>query len=58
MLERNREISNNEESVSIKIKRRKVDYKPYLIEMTYNTYTMGWVCALLKEQTVVTAMLD
>jgi nucleoside phosphorylase len=25
---------------------------------TYNDYTVGWVCALPKEQTVATAMLD
>jgi nucleoside phosphorylase len=26
--------------------------------MTHNNYTVGWVCALLKEQTAATAMLD
>lgn len=58
MSERNREISDNEEPVSIETKRRKVDRKPHSIEMTHNTYTVGWVCALPKEQTAATAMLD
>jgi len=26
--------------------------------LTYNDYTVGWVCALSKEQTAATAMLD
>jgi nucleoside phosphorylase len=31
---------------------------PQTGEFTYNDYTMGWVCALPKEQTAATAMLD
>src|SRR5437764_14208382 len=26
--------------------------------LTYNDYTVGWICALQKEQTAATAMLD
>jgi len=26
--------------------------------LTHNDYTVGWVCALPKEQTAATAMLD
>jgi len=39
-------------------KRSKADKSPYPTEFTHNDYTVGWVCALPKEQTAATAMLD
>jgi nucleoside phosphorylase len=56
MSKRTREISHREPT-SRKTKRRQVD-RPLSIEFTYNDYTVGWVCALTKEQTAATAMLD
>jgi nucleoside phosphorylase len=32
--------------------------KDCTMELTHNNYTVGWVCALPKEQTAATAMLD
>ncbi|KAE8149064.1 purine and uridine phosphorylase [Aspergillus avenaceus] len=47
------EISDGETLVS-----RKMDSKPRSTKLTYNDYTVGWVCALPKEQTAATVMLD
>jgi nucleoside phosphorylase len=58
MSKRKREIGGNEEPVSSKTNRRKVDGKSHSTELTHNDYTVGWVCALPKEQTAATAMLD
>jgi len=58
MSERNREIGDDEESVSGEIKRRKADHEPHSTGLTHNDYTVGWVCALPKEQTAAIAMLD
>jgi len=53
---RKRKISD-EEPVSSKTKRMRAD-KSDSTELTHNDYTVGWVCALPKEQTAATAMLD
>ncbi len=39
-------------------KRRAADSSSHTAELTHNKYTVGWVCALPKEQTAATAMLD
>jgi nucleoside phosphorylase len=57
MSKRNREISDDDPGFS-ETKRRKADRKPHSTELTHNGYTVGWVCALPKEQTAATAMLD
>jgi len=57
MSERNVEIGDNKEPVSNETEKRRVDCKSS-IELTHNAYTVGWVCALPKEQTAATAMLD
>ena len=46
------------EPVSCKDNRKNTDKSPHLTEFTHNNYTVGWVCALSKEQTAATAMLD
>ncbi|KAF2187187.1 purine and uridine phosphorylase [Zopfia rhizophila CBS 207.26] len=58
MSERNGAIGDDEGPVSSKTKTRKADRKSHSIELTHNVYTVGWVCALPKEQTAATAMLD
>jgi nucleoside phosphorylase len=58
MLRRNREIVDDEEAPSDKAKRRKGSSSSHLVELTHNDYAVGWVCALPKEQTAATAMLD
>lgn len=35
-----------------------MDCKSRSMELTHSNYTVGWVCALSKEQTAATAMLD
>lgn len=55
---RSRGVNDNKELVSSKTKRVKVDSKPPSTELTHSDYTVGWVCALPKEQTAATAMLD
>jgi hypothetical protein len=57
MSKRNVEVSE-EESASRETKRRKTDHNSHLTEFTHNDYTVGWICALPKEQTAATAMLD
>jgi hypothetical protein len=56
MLERNGEIGDKE-PMSSETKRRPAGTS-YSAELTHNDYTVGWVYALSKEQTVATAMLD
>jgi len=51
-----RKISD-EEPVSSRAKRIHTD-KSDSTQLTHNDYTIGWVCALPKEQTAATAMLD
>jgi nucleoside phosphorylase len=56
MLERNGEIVDKE-PMSSEAKRRSAGTS-HSTELTHNDYTVGWVCALPKEQTAATAMLD
>lgn len=56
MSEGRREIGDKDPA-SIETKRVEAD-RSNSIELTYNDYTVGWVCALPKEQTAATAMLD
>jgi nucleoside phosphorylase len=56
MLERNGEIGNKE-PMSNETKRKPAGTS-HSTELTNNDYTVGWVCALPKEQTAATAMLD
>jgi nucleoside phosphorylase len=58
MSKRSREIGKDEESALSETKRRKLDCEHHSIELTNNDYTVGWVCALPKEQTAAIAMLD
>jgi nucleoside phosphorylase len=55
--EKNSEIGA-EEPVSSEVKRKQADHNSQSTELTHNAYTVGWVCALPKEQTAATAMLD
>jgi nucleoside phosphorylase len=52
------EEKQDENPVSSETKRRKANRKSHSTELTHNDYTVGWVCALPKEQTAATAMLD
>ena len=56
MSERNGDIGD-EETVPSK-RRRKMADESYSIVLTHDDYTVGWVCALPKEQTAATTMLD
>jgi nucleoside phosphorylase len=56
MLERNGEIGDEELAFS-ETKRRQTGASQ-TTELTVNDYTVGWVCALPKEQTAATVMLD
>lgn len=38
--------------------KRKANGSPQAIKLSHNAYTVGWVCALQKEQTAAMAMLD
>jgi nucleoside phosphorylase len=58
MSKRNRDIGSDEEPMSSETKRRKVDRKSHSTELTYNDYTVGWVCALPRELIAAAAMLD
>ncbi|RYP62481.1 hypothetical protein DL771_009725 [Monosporascus sp. 5C6A] len=58
MSKRNIEIGEDEVSMFGEPKRRKVDHSSHSTDLTHNNYTVGWVCALPKEQTAATAMLD
>jgi nucleoside phosphorylase len=51
MSERNRDI-DDKEPVS------NAECTSHSRELTHNDYTVGWICALPKEQTATTAMLD
>ena len=57
MSEGNGEIGCKE-PVSSENKRREADKSPCPTKFTHNDYNVGWVCALPKEQTAATAMLD
>src|ERR1700733_14525232 len=56
MPERNREVGDKE-LLSMENKRNE-ENSSQSTEFTHNDYTVGWVCALPKEQTAATAMLD
>ncbi|RYP18976.1 hypothetical protein DL767_009724 [Monosporascus sp. MG133] len=58
MPKRNIEIGEDEVPVFGEPKRRKADHNFHSTDLTHNNYTVGWVCALSKEQTAATAMLD
>ncbi|RYP64225.1 hypothetical protein DL770_009235 [Monosporascus sp. CRB-9-2] len=58
MPKRNIEIGEDETPVFGEPKRRKADHNCHSTDLTHNNYTVGWVCALPKEQTAATAMLD
>ncbi|KAI0531849.1 hypothetical protein GGR58DRAFT_210281 [Xylaria digitata] len=58
MSKRHRETYNNEDPVSTGIKRRKEDRGSHSTELTHSDFTVGWLCALPKEQTAATVMLD
>ncbi|KAH6970659.1 hypothetical protein BKA56DRAFT_496253, partial [Ilyonectria sp. MPI-CAGE-AT-0026] len=58
MLKRSRSIGDDGENVSSETKRRKADNSSDSTELSHHDYTVGWVCALPKEQTTATAMLD
>lgn len=51
---RAREVSSEENTGN---KKRRLD-RSSLKRLAHNDYTVGWVCALTKEQTAATAMLD
>lgn len=57
MSKRNGEVGE-EEPLSMETKRKKTDHNSHRSEFTHNDYTVGWVCALPKEQTAATAVLD
>jgi len=48
----------DEGSVSREQKRRAVGGNPQPTELAHDDYTIGWICALPKEQTAAMAMLD
>ncbi|KAL4936269.1 hypothetical protein BDV06DRAFT_205356 [Aspergillus oleicola] len=52
MLKRKRQIDDGRESESSKSE------SLHSAKSTDNDYTLGWICALPKEQTAATAMLD
>ncbi|RYP59079.1 hypothetical protein DL769_008695 [Monosporascus sp. CRB-8-3] len=58
MSKRKLEVGEDEAPVFGEPKRMKADHNSHSIELTHNNYTVGWVCALPKEQTAATAMLD
>ncbi|KAI9148801.1 ankyrin repeat [Paramyrothecium foliicola] len=55
---RRRSVDHDEEPTPRESKKRKADSPPASTELTHHDYTVGWVCALPKEQTAATAMLD
>jgi hypothetical protein len=58
MLKRGQQLKENRSSTSAAAKRRKVEGKDGSNKLTYNDYTVGWVCALPKELIAATAMLN
>jgi nucleoside phosphorylase len=58
MSKRSREIGDDEGHISNKREEKKAIYKSGSMGLTHDAYTVGWVCALPKEQTAATAMLD
>ncbi|KAL6406243.1 hypothetical protein AUP68_10413 [Ilyonectria robusta] len=58
MPKRNRETDYNEDPASGGAKRRREECESHATELTHSDFTVGWVCALPKEQTAATAMLD
>jgi nucleoside phosphorylase len=57
MTKRHREIKHDDEHMLNKRVEKKTKHESSL-ELTHDAYTVGWVCALPKEQTAATAMLD
>jgi nucleoside phosphorylase len=53
-----RKDNRYEESIFNGIERKKADKSCPPVELSHKDYTVGWVCALPKEQTAATAMLD
>jgi nucleoside phosphorylase len=58
MSKRHRGIDTNEDPISTCAKRRKEDRASHLAELVHSDFTVGWLCALSKEQTAAKAMLD
>ena len=58
MDQKRKQISNNDEDSSRETKRRKTAEDSNSRELTHSAYSVGWVCALPKEQTAAIAMLD
>ena len=57
IMKRKREMVDDEGLTSSDRGHKKAD-KSSLVKLTHDAYTVGWVCALPKEQTAATAMLD
>ncbi|GFF61024.1 hypothetical protein IFM51744_10562 [Aspergillus udagawae] len=57
MSKRNRDFNHDKELVSSK-KKKNAECTSHLTQLTHDDYTVGWVCALPKEQTAATATLD
>ncbi|KAJ4288560.1 hypothetical protein N0V90_011797 [Kalmusia sp. IMI 367209] len=53
-----RVIGHEEGPIHSEGNRRKADSESDSMALTHDAYTVGWVCALPKEQTAATAMLD
>ncbi|OGE49580.1 hypothetical protein PENARI_c020G07591 [Penicillium arizonense] len=58
MPERNTGLGDGNDAASRKISNGTEDPTCRSIELTCHDYTVGWICALPKEQTAATAMLD
>ncbi|KAF7554286.1 hypothetical protein G7Z17_g3000 [Cylindrodendrum hubeiense] len=58
MSRRRDKTSSDRDTGSPDAKRRKEDDGSHPIELTHSDYTVGWLCALPKEQTAAKAMLD
>lgn len=57
-LENERRMVDDREPAPSGREYKKANNKPSLIKLSHDAYTVGWVCALPKEQTAATAMLD
>ncbi|GFF66045.1 conserved hypothetical protein [Aspergillus lentulus] len=51
-------ISDDKNSASSKTDSNNTDCESRSMELTHSDYTVGWICALAKEQTAATGMLD
>ncbi|GFF43165.1 isoform 2 of serine/threonine-protein phosphatase 6 regulatory ankyrin repeat subunit A [Aspergillus udagawae] len=51
-------IGDDKNPASRKTDSNNTDCKPRSTELTHSDYTVGWLCALSKEQTAATGMLD